>query len=455
LAIVGTLVESAPDKALEALNAALESAGGDTALAQVRRIVEAEARDRQLRNAALLPIVPMCVGAGRDPDRLVFPALVLPRLWRALKVRASEAVAAAESAVYEYRPDAVVTERFDRLVAAAVKGLRAGEAPEFEAVAKLCDEAKPGGAELLAACLDLAPLVRRVAPKVADYTSQLSEDGLYALRAAYNDAAAVSRDAGIRFFRMLAAQLPFDWMILRIACAVMGDPSERRLAESDFKIFGDLVLTHIASALRGIADIDLDGGLPAAAAVARLVLKITTEASEMETTVPLARDHGWGQTLLKHRKTLAEVVEGRLRDCDKYFNQALPCGRPGWKSIRRGQPRLGVAPDETAIRRCETLLAFVRDVRHSANYGGFASARTRLLETLAEQLDIYVEELLELVRSGEAENPEFARAFLGAAARFSRLIEDDKAASLIRRRTAAAFASAGDQPPERKLAAGG
>ena len=50
LDVVRTLVESAPDKVVDGLNQALSDASGDTALASVRRLVEAEARDRQLRN---------------------------------------------------------------------------------------------------------------------------------------------------------------------------------------------------------------------------------------------------------------------------------------------------------------------------------------------------------------------------------------------------------------------
>src|ERR1700759_4635777 len=96
LDIVPTLVETAPDKVVDGLQAALASASGESALASVRRIVEGETRDRQLRNIVLGPIAPLCVGDGREADRLVFPARVLPLMWRGLKAQAPSVVRNAE-----------------------------------------------------------------------------------------------------------------------------------------------------------------------------------------------------------------------------------------------------------------------------------------------------------------------------------------------------------------------
>src|SRR5438105_2900113 len=102
LEIVRTLVETAPDTVVDGLNQALAGASGDSALASVRRVVETEARDRQLRNVVLLPVAPMCLGDGRDLLRLIFPARVLGLIWRGLKVQAPAIVRNAELALYDY-----------------------------------------------------------------------------------------------------------------------------------------------------------------------------------------------------------------------------------------------------------------------------------------------------------------------------------------------------------------
>ncbi len=455
LEIVRTLVETAPDSIVDGLNQALCEASGDTALGSVRRLVETEARDRRLRNVVLLPIAPMCVGEGRDPLRLTFPIRIMGLIWRGLKAQAPAVVRNAELAHYEYQPGESSPDHFDRLVRIAAKGVRAGELKEFRTVAELCDAARPDGAAALLACLDLAPVVRGVAHKLGRWTSPQNADAVGA-RLAYKDAVAISDDAGPRFFQMLAAQLQHDWMILRIISAIMDRPSERYLAETELGVFGERLLRDIEEGLGRIAKLDLDGGAAAAIRAAREVDEITQRGNELETYVSLSREQGWGAALVKHRKSLAALAEARFRDAEKAFAQALPTARPKLKRIRRDAPRLGAPPDAAAVRRCETLLTFAAEVRLAANAGGFTSARAKLLETLGEYLDAYVEELLDLIKTGESEDEANARAFLAVAADFSGLVRDDRAADLVRRRAAVAQAGtgAGADEPEPTFATG-
>ncbi|HKR89735.1 MAG TPA: hypothetical protein VJS38_16310 [Phenylobacterium sp.] len=452
LEIVRTLVETAPDPVVDGLHQALAGASGDTALASVRRLVEDEVRDRQLRNIVLLPIAPMCVGDGRDTLRLTFPGRVLGLIWRGLKVQAPAVVHNAELALYDYRPGETSTEQFDRLVKLAAKGVRAGEQREFRSVAELCDEARPAGAASLLACLDLSPVVRGVAHRLPAWTGQQGGGANVGARLAYKDAVAVSDDAGPRFFQMLAAQLQHPWMIMRIISAVMEKPTERYLAETELGMFGQSILQDIEDALTAVAEFDLDGGPPAATAAARLVDQVTMQANDLETYVTLSRDHGWGAALVKHRKSLASIVEGRFREAEKQFDLALPCGSSKVKRLRRSTPKLDAAPDEAAVARCGTLLLFAGEVRFSSNYGGFASARSKLLEGLGEQLDQYVDEVLELHKAGEAPSEAAARTFLSIAADFNRLVRDEKAAELVRRRVAVAFAAPAADPVKSLIA---
>jgi hypothetical protein len=442
LEIVRTLVETAGDKVVEGLSVALASADGAAGLACVRGLVEAETRDRRLRNAVLAPLAPMCVADDRASDRLMFPSRVPVLLWRGLKAEAHAEVATAAQGLAAFRPGISSTEPFDRLTACAAQGVRARQGPDFCQAAELCEEARPGGAESLAACLDLAPVVRRVLPRLSDWTVHPSADAGVGSRLAYKDAVAIAPDGGPRFFRMLGAQMEHDWMVLRIISAVMERPAERFLAESELGVFGQQMLGEIEAAVKALGKIDLDGGVPAALAAARLVDRITGQAHELETYIELSRDRGWGQLLVKHRKALATVVEGSLRECEKYFAQALPTGRAKLQRIRRSIPQLNLPPDPRPVRRCLMLLTFVHEARHAAGHGGFAAARNKLLEILAEQLDSYVEELLDLVKTGEAENLDHAAAFFEVAAEASRLIRDDKAAELLQRRVASAFAIA-------------
>ena len=165
--IVRTLVQSAPDRIVGGLQRALAETGGDTVLASVRQLVEAEARDRLLRNAVFQPVVPLCAGDGSDPHSLVFPAQALTYVWRGLKATAGAemaAVAAASAAIEK----AVATEQrvpdpsnaYNTVVKLAAEGLRAAEQRDFKTAAEICERARPGAVEALAACLDITPIVR-------------------------------------------------------------------------------------------------------------------------------------------------------------------------------------------------------------------------------------------------------------------------------------------------------
>ena len=451
LDIVRTLVETAPDKIVEGLRQALAAAGTGTALASVRDVVEFEASDRRLRNAVLAPIAPMCVGDGGDPLRLTFPAQVTAMIWRALKAQAPAIVRNAEVALYNYQPGESSADHFDRLVRLTAKGLRAAEIREFRAVREACDAARPSGAAALLACLEVSPVVRSVAHTLSDWTTYPSADVNVAARLAYKDAVAISEDAGPTFFHMLAAQLQNPCMILRIISAVMEKPTERYLADSELGVFGERVLRDVEVALAEASKLDPDGGVQAALEAAAEVARLATAASELETNVELSREHGWGKTLFKQRTALAAMVEARCHEAEKCFDKALPCSRGGAKRGSRGRPRLQAPPDEAAVSRCRTLLTFISELRSTANYGGFAAARTRLLEALGDDLDHYVQELLDVLKAGEAESAATASAFLVVAADFSALVRDEKAAELVRRRAAAAAAPAPVDPVQSLL----
>jgi len=435
--IVRRLVEAAPDKVVGGLRAALAETADDSALAGVRRLVESEARDRALRNAVLLPIVPMCVGDGSDSGRLTFPSRVVALIWRGLKAIDPDGVDDAAAALGDYHPGESSNEPFDALVQAAAGALRGRQTHEFVLAAEACEAARPGGVDRLAQCLDIAPVVRTAIPKLAEWSAHLGEETTASTRLAYKDAVAIAEDAGQRFFEMIAAHMPYPWMVLRIISSVMDKPNERYLADSEMAMFGERVMAEIEATLASVARLDPDAGAAAGRAAAKSVELITFQISEMETCVDLSRDHGWGHEIGNKRRALAAVVEAHLRTAEKLALAVLPTQVVKMARIRKTVPRLNAMPDPIAIRRAITLLTFANEVRTSANYGGFAAARGKMLESLGDMLDNYVEEVLDHLRTGDVEDEGVAYAFLEVAAEVSLLVRGERAAELVRRRAAA------------------
>jgi hypothetical protein len=445
--IVRTLVESAPDKIVGGLQRALAETGGDTVLASVRQLVEVEAADRVLRNAIFQPVTPLFVGDGSDKHSLVFPARALACLWRGLKTVAPDEVAIAVKAAAsvavaianEQRPPDP-NKNYDVLVQAAAEGLRASDMRDFRTAAELCDRARPGGAATLAACLDIAPVVRRTLPRLPDWVARPNEETGAAARLAFKDCVAIAEDAGPRFFEMIAGQLTPPWMVLRIISAIMDKPTERYLADSELGGFPERVMNEIDEALKAISRLDLDGGPEAGRAAAHLVELITHQTAELEGCIELTREQGWGHRIVGQKKALANLVEARLRELEKLVAAALPILSTGFGRARRTGPKLEAPPDAAVVARVMTALTLTHDIRNSANYGGFSAMHAKTTEKLNESVDRYVQDVLDDVRNGDVAEPLIARAYLMVAANIIAMIRDEKAAELIRRRASAACA---------------
>jgi hypothetical protein len=447
--IVRMLVEQAPDRVVGGLQAALAETTAESALAGVRRLVEAEARERRLRNTILLPLAPMCVGDGRDPHAVTFPARVLPLIWRGLGACEAALVDMARSDYLEHKPDQPAPDSFEALTDAAADAVAAREPAQFREAAELADAARPDGAATLASCLRIAPVVRRATLRLPEWLARFDDASAAAARLAFRDAVSISEDAGPLFFEMLSAQMAHPWMVLRVIGEVMDKPNERYLADSEMGGFGERVLAEVEENLTAIARLDVDGGPPAARAAGQLVELVTQQIAEIETCVDLSREHGWGLRLSKQKQGLASVVEGRMRDAEKFAKEALPSQPARLKRIRRVIPRLSSPPDPRMVGRAVTLLTFAHEIRSSANYGGFAAARSKLLEILGGYIDHHVEEILDLVKTGDAESEENAYAFLEICAQLNHLVQGEKAGDLVRRRAHAAQHP--DAPPASEM----
>nr|QQZ49623.1 hypothetical protein JKL49_22385 [Phenylobacterium glaciei] len=223
---------------------------------------------------------------------------------------------------------------------------------------------------------------------------------------------------------MLAAQLAEPWTILRIVSAVMDHPTEHYLAASEFSVFAERLMDEIDKNLGKVVSFDLSGGAQAGRDAGAVVELITLQIAEIENSVELGKEGGWGGRVQKQKKSLAGVVEGRLRECDKVIGAALPSHAVRVARAMKSLPRFTGPPEEIAVTRAVTLLTFIESVRSSANYGGFASSRTKTVEKIGETIDDYVEEALSLIREGEVADPEIARAFLTVAADCSTLLRD-------------------------------
>jgi hypothetical protein len=404
-------------------------------MTRVQRVVEAEAAERRARNFVLGPITALCVKPGPFSG-LTFPPRTLPLLWRALIAAAPEDVAAARRQAEEWRSDESSAEIFDSLCRLAAAGLRSGEAP-FAAATASADAGV--GHEVLAACLDIAPVTRRAMAQLPDWLGRMTSEKAAKLRLMYRDVAGIAEDAGPRFFEMLAAHLTEPWLILRIISGVMDRPNETYVSSSELASFGERVLADIDRRVAEITAFNASAGRPAAHATAQSVHFACVQVTEFDQSIMLTAEGVWGRRIARQKRALAGAIETHLKASDDAVARALPLQtvRHGPRGVR-AMPRLTEDPDKTLVERAATLLTFMSEVRSSAAAGGFASARAKVLEAIDARLDSYVEDILEEIRSEHEQTRDRARLFMDIAAEFCGLARDEKAAQIVRRRAAAA-----------------
>ena len=440
--ILRQIMDAAPDKVLRSLSQALSSAGAyDPALAEVRAIVETEIQDRRVRNTVLCSVAPICRPASQG--RIGLPQQAIAQLWNALRLDRHAEVQEASALLSEWREDEAPALVYDQLCAYAADALERGDNPNFQAVAATCERAKPGLTAALVTCLRLSPIARRSILRLPDWIGRMTSDKAAELRLAYKDVCAIAADAGPVFFDILAAQLPEPWHILKIVSGIMDRPAEAYLSGSELGPIAEGLLDEIDGALAAVNAFGAGGTPLEAKQTARAIDRAVHQISEMEAAVTLNPSGPWGKRVMGQKKSLALKVEAHLRSLEDLIAKALPLQtiRLGPRTLK-GVPRLSGDPEPLLVARAQTLLVFCHEVRNSAPMGGFGSTRAKVLETINERMDQYVEDLLDHLRTelepGEEDTHDRARAYLEVVADFSALSKDEKAAQIVRRRAAAA-----------------
>jgi hypothetical protein len=436
MGIVKALIETAPDGAVRQLDAALKSDSGGS-LAAVRAMVEDEVRDRRVRDAVFAPLLPLFTSRTDGFEQVVFPAAVLPRVWRALKQTQPKLIALALANLGVPETSYNAFPAFEQLCSEAAAALHNGD-PAFAPVTQLLEETRPGLALQFAGYLAITPLARRATAKLPAWIRNMNGDHTAAVRLIFKDAVAISDDATPNLIEILLGQLSEPWTVLRIMAAVMNHAGDRYVSSSEMAGFCERILANIDRQVNLVRQFDYDGGPDAAVKAAKAVQLAVIQIAEFENALDLDKEGAWGQRIGRQKGAVASLTEGYLKKCSKVVSDALPMQpvRVGGSTVR-SEPRLDAPPEPRAVNRAMASLTFFDSVRVSAAQGGYGTVRGKVCEDITHGLDGYLEELLAMLHGGEIHNIDIAHAYLEVLAGFMGLVQGEKAAQIVRRRAAA------------------
>ncbi len=418
--MVARVFALAPGDALHRLELVLGRARtADPTLEPVHALAAAESRRRRMVAEVFEPLTPMTDKVAL-PRRALLSRRRLDEAWRVLA---------------EADPDLA------EQAGAAINRVRRDEAP-----APVLDEACLRAADLvgesdptLAGLLRLSPVLRRVQRRLGDWTRNLSGENVAAMRLAFKDALEISEEAGPVFWEAVFAMLDEPWHVIRLISAAIDRPSDRYLADSELAGLCERLLDDIDERVAALKRFDPERGEVGGVGEAASVLVATQMIAEFEEWLALNRQGPWGQRIGEQKKALSLTMEARLREIEPAVAAALPTqpARGAGKSVRP-VPKLAADPHPLLVNRAEALLALMEEARGAAAAGGFASLRAKTIETMEKRLDPYCDDLIEVLRGGQNDEPERVRAYLEIAARFTGMIRGPQSAQLVRRRAAAA-----------------
>ncbi len=439
LGIVRALIETAPDAAVRDLETALRGELHGP-LSPVRAMVRAEMSDRAVRNVVVGPILPLCSPRADGFKQALFPAGVMPRLWKAMRLIEPTMVTVVASYMTLGTDDQYPVQ-CDDLCQSAARALKSGD-PGMEPVIRFLEDFRTGSAAQFAGYLELAPLARIAITRLPAWLRNMTDEHAAAVRLLFKDADDIAADASPRLLEILLAHLAEPWTLLRLVSAVTNHAGDSYLSSSELAEFCERVLGDIERHVNAIRHLDYDGGPEAGAAAGASLTVAITEILEFEACLDLNKEGPWGTRLSRTKGSLSNLVEGYLKKCSKFAGEALPMQpvRLGG-AILRTEARLDEAPDPRMVRRAMASLTFFDRCRAFASQGGYGTVRSRVCEETTHSLDVYIEDILSMIHSGDVPNMDNARAFLEVAAEFMKLVQDEKSAQIVRRRAAAAQAA--------------
>lgn len=431
---LGALIERCSDVTLKTLSKAVGLMGGDKA-DELKRMLAAETLDRVRRAYVLAPLAPMFRSRTDGVEALIFPSALLPRLWKAASAREPQMLVRLD----KDGPEAVAVA--DRICAAAAALVRdrpdeiwppeiAGVIPREDALPEL------------AACLDLAHLVRRALPSLDVWLKRPDADQVAALRVLIKDCAQVSEDGAERLMEILFAHLDDAVLILRILTQTSGAAErESFLCESELAGFVERLIVGIDERAARVAAFKPGPDLARAKAVNADLGWCANVLAELDVTLSLQPDSDWGRSVRNARQTIARQMNALLRAADRAAAEALPTERVQLSGrMTRQAPRLDAPTTGEGVEAARILLRLVGAARGPAAVFGVEAARAQLVEMLTERLAAWADEALTAVNDGEAPDEDNALALVEIAARSLDLIESKDAARAVRRRAAVAGA---------------
>lgn len=420
-----SLMSGLNDVRLGKVATAMGAMPGQTAEA-LQVMIGVELRERKRKHRVLAPLLPMFRIRPDAVQALIFPPVVLDRLWAVARSAEPELLTRLDEGEAEA---ALVAERLGIAASNAVR-----DGPD-----DIWPDAYLEAIDNLILCLDLLPVARRAVAGLDGWLKRPDEEQLAALRLLLRDAEAVNPEGPRALIDILFAHMDDAVLVLRLLPHVSGAAASASLMSgSEFAIFVDRLMAAMQERAGRINAFRPGRDMAGLEAVMADLDWCAVVLAELDVTLDPEPLSDWGRAMRQTRQSVGGTLSNLIKATDTAVEAGLPMTRtPLAGRMTRRTPRLDVetAPGPDAAG---PLLKFVAGLRKTAPVFGCEAERQRLVEALTVRLTDYADEALALVNGGEVEDPAKALKQIKRAATWLALIEAKDAARSVRRRVAVA-----------------
>lgn len=442
--IMAPLLERCADPMLKQLQKAVSGMKGERAR-HLEILLNEEILDRHRRSVVLGPILPMFHPRPDAVEGVIFPAGVLPRLWKLASGKEPALLPRLDKAGPQTNRIA------DRICLAAAAAVR--DQPDAvwpESFSSPADRSR--GLADLAASLDLIHLARKGLSSLDTWLKRPDGDQIAELRLMIRDSAEIVTDGAQRVLEILFSHLVDAVLILRILTQASGSAGrESFLSASELAGFVDRLIAGVIVRVERVGA--FKSGAGQIGPVVEDIAWCSAVLAELEATLQLQPDSAWGRSARQARVAISKRLCALLRTSEKLVDRALPLERVRIAGgMSREAPDLAAPSDGEGVTVARDMLRLVGAVRGPAGVFGCESERKQVVEILSHKLSRYAEEAIGAINSGEIDNPRHALELVSVAADYLTLIDEEEAARTVRRRAAAANRTRPDTGAKRAVA---
>jgi hypothetical protein len=175
--------------------------------------------------------------------------------------------------------------------------------------------------------------------------------------------------------------------------------------------------------------------------LSRALDRLAAASAGMAREMGIKRDGKWGARIQKARATAANAAHALLGRTAQEILAAFPAGRNGTFAKGPRKPDLSQGPDPARVSRAVRWAKLMTAVKPMSAGLGYQSALQNAYEEIEATLRQYAEAVLTEMRGRDPEIRSTGTAFIEAQAQVTDALIGQEAATLLRRRAAAALAA--------------